>query len=480
MIKDKENAEPMQPAGQGEGVRGSLFKEEIPVWYDGKGKVCPKWTSRCEEEREQTMNLLEEIASLWNLTKAYKQVKRNGGSAGVDGIDIKEFGVWFKSNHIKLGEDLINGHYQPSLVRGVEIPKAKGGMRLLGIPTVLDRVVHQAIHQAMGRYYETTFTQSSHGFRPNRGTASALNEAQGYIKSGKTQIVDIDLEKFFDEVNHSRLMWLLSLRMGDKRLLTLIRKILESGILLGGIENQRIKGTPQGSPLSPLLSNIVLDELDQELERRGLSYVRYADDVLIFVRSEKSAERVYASISDYITKRMRLKVNAAKSGIRQVHEVTFLGHGFGYGGKLRLSKTSEARLKSKLKMMTSRRRGISLEQLIREVNALLRGWLNYFKRSEMKKKMVVINSWLKRRIRCFGLKQCKRTFSIVRFLKSLGVKETLSWRTALSGKGWWRISNSPGTNIGMNNKWFEKLGYYDLVANYTNLYEIHLKKPPYT
>jgi RNA-directed DNA polymerase len=471
MIKDKENARPMDPAGQEEGALSSLFVEEIPVWYDGRGKVCPKWSSRCETERKQTMNLLDEIASLSNLVAAYRHVKSNGGSSGVDGVGVKEFGIWFRSNHVELRHKILDGTYRPSLVRGVEIPKPKGGVRLLGIPTVLDRVVQQAISQVMVRYYDLTFTENSHGFRPRRGTESALKSAQSYVKTGKTRIVDIDLEKFFDEVNHSRLMWHLSLRMGDKRLLDLIRKILRSGILIGGVSHQRIKGTPQGSPLSPLLSNIVLDELDQELERRRLSYVRYADDLLIFVRSVQSAERVFRSISIYITNKMRLKVNVEKSGVRKVHEVTFLGHSLDYGGRLHLSKQSEARLKSKLKAITSRRRGISLEQLIREVNNLLRGWLHYFKRSEMKTKLGIINGWLKRRIRCFRIKQCKRKIGIVRFLKSLGVSEKQSWLTALSGKGWWRLSNSPGTNIGMNNKWFDKIGYYDLASNYNHLHK---------
>ena len=471
MIKDKENAKPMQLAGQGEGKFSSLFSDELPVWYDGSGKVCPKWTSRCSQEREQTMNLLEEIASLRNLVKAYRQVKSNAGSPGVDGIDVKEFGKWFRTHHGALKTEILNGDYRPSLVRGVEIPKPKGGKRLLGIPTVKDRVVQQAISQVLVRYYEVTFTESSHGFRPCRGTESALKLAQSHVKSGKTRVVDIDLEKFFDEVNHSRLMWHLSIRMGDKRLLDLIRKILRSGILLGGVSHHRIKGTPQGSPLSPLLSNIVLDELDQELVRRGLSYVRYADDVLIFVRSKQSAERVYAGISEYITKKMRLKVNVEKSGVRKVHEVTFLGHSLGGGGRLYLSKPSELRLKSKLKVLTSRRRGISMEQLIKEVNSLLRGWLHYFKRSEMKSKIERINSWLKRRIRCYRIKQCKRKVGIVRFLRSQGVSEKLSWLTALSGKGWWRLSNTPGTNIGMNNKWFTKIGYYDLVSNYNHLHK---------
>jgi group II intron reverse transcriptase/maturase len=471
MKKNKENTEPKDPVKQGEGIQSSLFQEEIPVWYDRRGKVCSKWTSRCEEERKQTMNVLEEIASLGNLIRAYRAVKKNRGSAGVDGVTVKEFGEWLNKNHKDYIAEILSGRYKPSLVRGVEIPKPKGGKRLLGIPTVRDRVLQQAISQVMTRYYDVTFTESSHGFRPKRGTRGALKEAEAHIKGGKTRIVDIDLEKFFDEVNQSRLMWQLSLRIGDRRLLDLIRKLLRSGILIGGVENQRMKGTPQGSPLSPLLSNIVLDELDQELTRRGLSFVRYADDMLIFTSSQKSAERVYKGVSEFIRNKMRLKVNETKSGIRKLNEVNFLGHGFMGKGKLRLSESSETKFKEKLKKATSRNRGISLEQMIKEVNAITRGWLNYFKGALMKSKLEKINSWLKRRIRCFRLKQCKRVIGIVRLLRRLKVGEKLSWKTALSGKSWWRLSNSPGTNIGMNNKWFEQMGYYDLVANYDLLHK---------
>ncbi len=471
MIKDNRNAKPKQSAEQVEGQLGSLFAEELPVWYERSGKVCPKWSSRCEGEREQTMKVLELIVSLRNLTEAYRRVKRNGGSSGIDGQSVSDFGEWIKLHHKSLRESIVEGTYRPQLVKGIEIPKPNGGVRLLGIPTVCDRVVQQAISQVLTRQFDVTFTDSSHGFRPKRGTQSALKEARSHVKSGNTRVVEIDLAKFFDEVNHSRLMWLLSLRIGDRRLLDLIRKMLRSGILLGGTVSQRIKGTPQGSPLSPLLSNIVLDELDQELERRGVRYVRYADDLVIFTKSTISANRIYTGIAKYITERMRLKVNEEKSGVRRLHEVTFLGHSLGPGGKLYLSKSSEGRLKSKLKVLTSRKRGISLEQLIKEVNAVMRGWLQYFKRSEMQTKIGRINSWLKRRIRCFRLKQCKRTIGIARFLRRLGVSEKQSWLVALSGKGWWRLSNSPGTNIGMSNKWFNEIGYYDLVSNYQMLHK---------
>jgi retron-type reverse transcriptase len=229
MLKNKRNTDPMESARQREGKQSSLFLEEIPVWYDRRGKVCSKWTSRCEGERNQTMNLLDEIVSLDNLIKAYRQVKKNRGSAGVDGISVKEFGGWLNKNHKEFKAEILEGKYKPSLVRGVEIPKPNGGKRMLGIPTVKDRVLHQAISQILTRYYVVTFSESSHGFRPKRGAGGALKEAGEHIKGGKPKIVDIDLEKFFDEVNHSRLMWQLSLRIGDRRLLDLIRKILRSG-----------------------------------------------------------------------------------------------------------------------------------------------------------------------------------------------------------------------------------------------------------
>jgi group II intron reverse transcriptase/maturase len=291
-----------------------------------------------------------------------------------------------------------------------------------------------------------------------------------YISEKKTHIVDIDLAQFFDEVNHSRLMWLLGTRIGDGGLLRLIHKTLKTGILTGDILTERTKGTPQGSPLSPLLSNIVLDELDQELSRRGLSYVRYADDVKIFVSSHASAERVMPSITRFIEEQMLLKVNVNKSGIRRAPDTTFLGYRFLYGGKLGLSESSEKRLKEKLKQLTQRNRSVSFDQLLAEVKQTLEGWLHYFHLASMKKKMEKIEGWLRRRLKCFRLKQCKRAIGIVRFLRKLGVEKTLSWRTALSGKGWWRLSNSPAIAIGMNNLWFSEQGFYSLSANYKELF----------
>lgn len=471
MKKDrKELKGQIKPAGQEECTySNALFVEEIPVWYGKDGKVNPKWLSICEEERTQTTRLLEKVTEYSNLEKAYKQVKQNAGSGGVDGITVKEFGNWFVKNWQTLQKELQEEIYEPQAVKGIEIPKPKGGFRQLGIPTVKDRVVQQAINQVLQRIYDPKFSPNSFGFRPNRNAHQALQKASQIVKSGKSKVVDLDLAKFFDEVNHQRLLWILGTRIGDKRLLRLISKILKTNILKGGMQEQRTKGTPQGSPLSPLLSNIVLDELDQELTRRGLEFVRYADDVQIFVSSKMSAERVQESVIKFIECKMKLKVNREKSGIKPCIKVNFLGYSLLYGGKLGLSKPSEHRLKEKLKEITQRKRGVKLEQILKELKVVLQGWLHYFKLAQMKTKLHQIEGWLRRRLKCFRLKQCKRTIGIVRFLLRLGVEKTLCWRTALSGKGWWRLSNSPALNIGMNNKWFEEQGFYSLTKQYQML-----------
>jgi len=419
---------------------------------------------------------MSSILDLPNLTEALHRVVSNKGSSGVDEMSVSELGNWFMKNREKLTDELRNNSYHISPIRGVKIPKPKGGYRQLGIPTVKDRFIQQSIHQVLDKHYDKTFSQSSYGFRKGKGTKKCLEEASNHVKSGCNYIVDIDLAKFFDEVNHDRLKTRLRQRIGDKVLLKLIGKFLRSGLMEGGLSSQRTKGTPQGSPLSPLLSNIVLDELDKELERRGLRFVRYADDMLIFVRSQKSADRVIKTVTKFIEDVLKLRVNKEKSGIRRPYELNFLGHSFANDGSLLLSKLSETRLRNKLKEKTRRNRGISLDQLINELNPILKGWLYYFGRSKMKKKLKLIMSWLRRRMRCFRLKQCKRAIGIARFLRRLGVPEWRSWILALSSKGWHRMSKSPSCQEGMNNLWFAKIGLFDMYAYYCS----KLMKPPST
>jgi RNA-directed DNA polymerase len=447
-----------------------LFVEAIPVWYSQNGKVNSIWLSACEEERTLTSHLMERIADSLNVTKACQRVVSNGGVSGVDGMKVEELKEWMGNNLIQLQEQLLSGSYHPQAVKGVEIPKPNGGKRQLGIPTVIDRLVQQSIHQVLGVGYERTFSENSYGFRPGKSAHQALKQAARYVAEGKTFVIDLDLEKFFDEVNHHRLMWLLSTRIGDKGVLQLIHRYLKAGMMQGGLIEQRIKGTPQGSPLSPLLSNIVLDELDKELERRGHCYVRYADDVKIFVGSSRRAEEVQASITKYISQKLKLKINESKSRTCKGYELNFLGHSILGKGEIGLSNQSQQRLKAKIREVTKRNRGISLEGMLKELRPKLQGWLNYFRYAKMQSKMEAIDGWLRRRLKCFRLKQCKRRIGIVRWLRKLGVEETLNWRTALSGKNWWRLSNSPAVSIGMNNKWFAAQGYYNLSENYKSLH----------
>lgn len=447
-----------------------LFVEAVPVWYSQNGKVNPKWLSACKEERTLTSHLMEGIADSLNVTKACQKVVSNGGSSGVDGMKVEDLKEWLGEHLSKLQEELLSGTYQPQAVKGVEIPKPGGGKRQLGIPTVKDRLVQQSIHQVLSVSYERIFSDNSYGFRPRRSAHQALKQAASYVAEGKSFVIDLDLEKFFDEVNHHRLMWLLSTRIGDKGVLQLIGRYLKAGMMQGGLVDQRIQGTPQGSPLSPLLSNIVLDELDKELERRKHCYVRYADDVKIFVGSHRRAEEVKSSITEYISQKLKLKINESKSRICKGYELNFLGHSILGKGEIGLSKQSETGLKDKIREVTKRNRGISLEEMLKELRPKLQGWLNYFRYAKMKSKMGVIDGWIRRRLKCFRLKQCKRTMGIVRWLRKLGVEATLSWRTALSGKGWWRLSNSPAASIGMNNKWFSAQGYYSLSENYQSLH----------
>lgn len=464
----------MMKPGKYENFQRGLFDEwecsqkveGTDVFSTRSGLVRREWLSRCRKERALTQDLMSEITDLKNLDTALRKVIGNKGSAGVDGMSTGELKRWFISHYRELQHQLTTGSYRVTAVKEVLIPKPNGGKRQLGIPTVKDRLVQQAISQVLSKRYDSTFSDHSYGFRPNRNAHQALRKAGGYVASGKNWIVDIDLAKFFDEVNHDRLLWQLSTRIGDKSVLRLIGKFPRAGMLSGGMTNQRVKGTPQGSPLSPLLSNIVLDELDKELERRGHCFVRYADDIIIMVGSELASERVMKSLSGFIENRMRLKINKEKSKIIRPYQLNFLGHSILKDGSLGLSRKSEQRFKAKLKQLTKRNRGISFEQLISELNPVLRGWFNYFKYARMKSRLYNLEAWLRRRLRCYRLKQCKRAVSIARLLTKLGVPWNRSWTTAGSSKGWFRLSMTYAAHEGMNLEWFKKAGLYSLTANY--------------
>ena len=429
-----------------------------------------EWLADCKEERTLTIDLMGRIADLSNLSRACRKVIANGGGGGVDGMEVEGLREWFSRHHEVLRQELLSGTYHPQAVRGVKIPKAKGGYRQLGIPTVKDRLVQQAILQVLSPRYERIFSAYSYGFRPGRSAHQALEQAGAYVQSGKRYVVDLDLANFFDEVKHDRLLHLLSTRIGNKVLLKLIDRFLRAGMLEGGLMSQRIKGTPQGGPLSPLLSNIVLYELDKELEKRGHCFVRYADDVIVLVGSKRSADRVQASLIRYVEDELKLKVNLQKSQVVRSWAVNFLGHGINVDGSLILSRSSEERLKYKLRQITRRNRGRSFSQIIAEVNRRLQGWLHYFRKAKMRGKLINLVGWLKHRLRCYRLKQCKRAIGIARWLQKLGVPKNRSWTTAGSRRGWWRKAGSPAAHEGMNNHWFTEQGLIDVLRVYSRLH----------
>lgn len=420
-------------------------------------------SSRLEQQRALTENILERIVDYGNLDKAYRQVKSNNGSSGVDGMEIEELRQWLGGHLKELQESILQGQYEVSAVRKVEIPKPTGGVRMLGIPTVKDRLIQQAIHQELNRYYEPYFSDHSYGFRPGRSAGQAILQASGYIAEGREWVVDIDLEKFFDKINHDRLMQRLSKGIGDKRLLRLINAYLKTGMMTDWLTEQRIAGTPQGSPLSPLLSNIVLDELDRELEKRGLRFCRYADDCNIFVKSKKAGERVLKSVTDFIERKLKLKVNLSKSGVRHCSEVKFLGYTVMREGKIRVADKSIVRLKDKIKELTIRSRGVTLAQIVKELNAVIMGWTNYFHlANSWLSTFKELDGWLRRKLRCYRLKQCGRKYTIFKFLRSFDIPINTSWNVVLYSGGWWNMSQKKAVGEAMNLQWFARLGLQSL------------------
>lgn len=422
-----------------------------------------------ERQRASTQQLMEQVVSSANLNLAYKRVKANKGSAGVDGMTVGELLAWINVNREGLIASLLDGSYQPQTVRGVEIPKPGGGVRQLGIPTVVDRLVQQAIAQVLEPILDPTFSSSSFGFRPGKSAHHALAQARTYVADGHSVVVDIDLEKFFDRVNHDVLMARLARRIGDKRLLRIARRFLEAGMMQGGVRIERNEGTPQGGPLSPMLANLLLDDLDKELERRGHRFCRYADDCNIYVRSRVAGERVMASIVAFIEGRLQLRVNQAKSAVASVDERSFLGHRLLRRGELGLAPKSLVRAKDQLQRLTRRNRGIALEQMIEEVNSFTTGWVTYFRHAACKSTLTELDEWLRRKLRCVRLKQCKRPKAIAAFLIERGVSRRHVKLLAGTGKGWWRRSGTSPANEAMDLKWFATMGLVSLAAHHAAL-----------
>jgi RNA-directed DNA polymerase len=421
------------------------------------------------EGRALTQELMEQVVDPDNLNRAFKRVRANKGAPGVDGMTVEELGEWARERKEELTASLLDGSYRPQPVKGVQIPKPGGGMRQLGIPTVADRLVQQAIRQVLEPLLDPTFSESSFGFRPGRGPHEALAQARRHVADGRTIVVDLDLEKFFDRVNHDVLMGRLARRIEDKRLLRIVRRFLEAGMMQGGICAERSEGTPQGGPLSPLLSNLLLDDLDKELERRGHCFCRYADDCNIYVRSREAGERAMASVTKFLEGKLKLKVNHDKSAVAHVKERKFLGYRLFGGGGLGIAPKSIERFKEKVRKITRRNRGVKLEKVIEELNPLLRGWVSYYRHASAKGHLQRLDEWIRRKVRCFRLKQCKRAWPLFKFLRDHGLKEWQAWELAGSSKGWWRKARMAQAHTAMNIEWLEALGLRSLLKQYLEL-----------
>jgi RNA-directed DNA polymerase len=419
------------------------------------------WAAKASLEHPAVVGpSMEAVVERENLKKALAQVKRNKGAAGIDGMTVKDLPAHLKEHWPTIRAQLLADTYKPQPVRRVEIPKASGGKRPLGIPTVLDRFIQQAVMQVLQAEWDGTFSETSFGFRPGRSAHQAVERAQAYIASGHGIVVDLDLEKFFDRVNHDILMGLVAKRVADKRILKLIRGFLTAGVLEGGLVSPTEEGTPQGGPLSPLLSNLMLDVLDKELEKRGHCFVRYADDCNIYVHSQRAGERVLAGIERFLAKRLKLKVNKAKSAVAKPSVRKFLGFSFtgGKGPRRRIAPAALARFKARVRKLTRRTRGASLPQIVEELSVYLSGWRGYFGFCETPSVLRALDEWTRRRLRAIAWKQWRRGRTRFAELRRRGVGRDLAAQTAGSPHGPWRLSNSPALTIALPTNFLRSLG----------------------
>jgi RNA-directed DNA polymerase len=438
---------------RGETSRAAIEGTELPV------------AKHDSESPASTEHLMEEVCQRENLQEALKRVRQNKGGPGVDGMTVNELPDYLMGHWPMIRDQLLSGTYQPQPVKRVEIPKPGGGVRKLGVPTCLDRFIQQAVLQVLQKRWDPTFSEHSYGFRPGRSAHQAVAQAQVYIAEGYDYVVDIDLEKFFDRVNHDKLMGQVAKRVSDKCLLKLIRAFLNAGVMENGLVSPTDEGAPQGGPLSPLLSNLVLDDLDTELERRGHHFVRYADDSNIYVRSKRAGHRVMESISQFITKKLKLKVNRDKSAVGRPQERKFLGFRFTAGRvpKRGIAPQARRRFKGRIREITRRSRGVSLEWMVEDLSRYLRGWRGYFGFCETPSVLRDLDSWIRRRLRSVVWKRWKRGRKRFAELRARGVGKDLAAKTAGSCHGPWRLARSPALSIALPNAYFTSLGLPSLV-----------------
>jgi group II intron reverse transcriptase/maturase len=426
-----------------------------------------KGTSHAEGER-----IWERIWERRNLITALKRVEENGGAPGIDGMTVEELRPYLKAHWLEIRANLDAGKYQPNPVRRKEIPKPDGGMRLLGIPTVLDRFIQQAVAQALTPLFEPQFSPHSYGFRPKRSAHDAVRAAQAYIREGYAWVVDVDLEKFFDRVNHDKLMARVARVVKDKRVLKLIRRYLESGVMVNGVVMASEEGTPQGGPLSPLLANIMLDDLDKELEQRGHKFVRYADDCNIYVKTPRAGERVLESVRRFLEQKLKLRVNEKKSKVDHVAKRKFLGFRlFWRKGEVvvGVAKQATQRYRERIRQLTRRTRSGQLEEVLKEINAYARGWIGYFRLADTPSVFQELDEWLRRRLRQLLWKRWKKPRARWRNLVALGVPPSSAREAAGSGKGTWRLAASPPVQQALNNTFWREQGLLSIVERYHQL-----------
>jgi RNA-directed DNA polymerase len=424
-----------------------------------KGAGASSISAKKEHSFQENQRLMEAVVERENMKRAYHRVCANKGSAGVDGMAVGDLRGYLVENWLCIKEELLSGQYQPRPVLGVEIPKPGGkGMRQLGIPTVLDRLIQQALNQVLQPIFDPGFSESSYGFRPGRSAHQAVKKAREYVSEGRRWVVDMDLEKFFDRVNHDMLMVRVSRKIKDKRILTLIRCYLTSGMMSGGLVSQRTEGTPQGGPLSPLLSNILLDDLDKELERRGHKFCRYADDANVYVGTKRSGERVLSSLTRYLAKQLGLKVNQEKSAVDRPWNRKFLGYSLTFHRKprLKVAKASIERLKGKFREMFRRGRGHSLMRVIDDLKPVVKGWMVYFRLTEVRGVLQELDGWIRRKLRCILWRQWKRSFTRAKNLMKRGLAEERAWRSATNGRGPWWNSGASHMNEAFPRRYFDE------------------------
>lgn len=417
------------------------------------------------QTKAEGLRQMDAVVERNNLWQAYERVMRNKGAAGVDGLTVTDFKAWLQQHWPSVRTALLAGDYMPSAIRKVEIPKPNGGVRTLGIPTVLDRLIQQALLQVLQPEFEPEFSEHSYGFRPGRNAWQAVQRAQGYIREGRRWVVDLDLEKFFDRVNHDILMSRIARKVKDERVLKLIRRYLEAGMMADGFVSARVEGTPQGGPLSPLLSNILLTDLDRELERRGHRFCRYADDCNIYVKSELAGQRAMATITDYLEHKLKLRVNREKSAVARPWERKFLGYSFTSHkqARLKIAESSLKRLKDKVRDIVVGNASRNLTATINELNPVLRGWTSYFRLTEVKGVLQDLDGWIRRKLRCLLWRQWKRPDTRRKRLHARGLDEQRAWKSAVNGRGPWWNAGASHMNAAYTKKSFDALGLVSLL-----------------